>query len=97
MRTFLIERHVPGLGQLDGDTLAGIAARSNDVITAMPGALRWRHSYVTGDHFYCVYDAADEAAVRAHAAAGGFPVDRIIEIAGIIDPGTAGAGSGSGA
>ena len=50
--------------------------------------IQWLHSYVTGDKIYCVYIAPDEAAIREHAAKGGFPANRISRVARIIDPTT---------
>jgi hypothetical protein len=38
---------------------------------------------------YCVYIAPDEATVRQHAAAGGFPANVVSEIKTMIDPVTA--------
>jgi hypothetical protein len=47
------------------------------------------HSYVTGDQIYCVYRAPNEEMVREHAQRGGFPADRVSEVATVIDPTTA--------
>lgn len=55
----------------------------------MGPAVQWVQSYVTADKVYCVYVAPDEAAVREHARRGGFPVDRVSRITGVIDPTTA--------
>ena len=46
-------------------------------------------SYVSGDALYCVYVAPDERAIREHARQGGFPVTRVTQLVGTIDPTTA--------
>ena len=48
----------------------------------------WQQSYVTDDKIYCIYIAEDEAAVREHADAGGFPANQISRVSTVIDPGT---------
>jgi hypothetical protein len=51
--------------------------------------IQWVESYVTGDKLYCVYRADSEEAIRKHAAAGGFPANRISRVTTVIDPTTA--------
>jgi hypothetical protein len=55
----------------------------------MGAGIQWVESYVTGDKIYCVYRAESEEAIRKHAAAGGFPANRIERVASVIDPTTA--------
>jgi Nickel responsive protein SCO4226-like len=43
-------------------------------------------SYVTQDKIYCVYLAENEADIRSHAKAGGFPANRVSRIMTMIDP-----------
>ena len=89
MPKFVIERPLPGAGSLTDDDLQGIAQKSNEVLDSMAGRAQWLQSYVTGDKIYCVYVADDEAAVREHAAAGGFPCTDVSPVSTIIDPTTA--------
>ena len=51
--------------------------------------IQWLQSYVTGDKIYCVYIVPNEKMVRKHAQQGGFPTNRVSEVASIIDPTTA--------
>ena len=88
MPKFLIEREIPGAGKLSPDELQGISQKSCGVLREMGPRIQWLHSYVTDDKVYCVYIAPDEAAIREHAANGGFPDNRISRIARIIDPTT---------
>ena len=86
MPKFLIERNLPGAGLLSAQELEAISRKSNDVLSTMGGRAQWQHSYVAGDKIYCVYVAEDEAAVREHAVAGGFPANVVSRVSTIIDP-----------
>ncbi|HET6628041.1 MAG TPA: DUF4242 domain-containing protein [Nocardioidaceae bacterium] len=86
MPKYLITREVPGAGRLDADQLHDLSAKSNAVLAGLGGRAQWVHSYVTGDHLFCVYNADDETAVREHARVGGFPCNEIRQVGAIIDP-----------
>ena len=89
MPKFLIEREIPGAGDLKPEELQSISQKSCGVLKEMGPQIQWVESFVTGDKVYCVYIAPDEAAVREHAQRGGFPANRVSEIKGMIDPTTA--------
>jgi Protein of unknown function (DUF4242) len=89
MPKYLIEREIPGAGDLSAEDLQAISQKSCGVLRGMGPQIQWVESYVTGDKIYCVYIAPDEAAVREHAAQGGFPANRVSEIKRMIDPTTA--------
>jgi hypothetical protein len=89
MPKYLIEREIPGAGDLSAQDLQGISQKSCSVLKNMGPQIQWVESYVTGDKVYCVYIAPDEAMIREHAAQGGFPANRISEIKSVIDPTTA--------
>jgi hypothetical protein len=89
MPKYLIERTIPGAGQMDAAALSAIAAKSNAVLRDLGPDVQWVHSYVTDDKITCVYLAASEEIVREHARCGGFPVDAVHEVRVVIDPTTA--------
>ena len=89
MPQYLIERNIPGAGKLSDAELKAISQKSCSVLNQMGPQIQWVHSYVTGDQIYCVYRAANEEMIREHARQGGFPADRVSEIAATIDPTTA--------
>jgi hypothetical protein len=89
MPKFVIEREIPGAGDLTAEQLHTISQTSCGVLQNMGPSIQWIHSYVTGDKIYCVYIAPNEEMVREHASQGGFPANRISEIKAIIDPTTA--------
>jgi hypothetical protein len=89
MPKYVIERTVPGAGQMDEAALAAIAAKSNDVLRGLGPDVQWVHSYVSDDMITCVYLAANEDVIREHGRCGGFPVDAIHQVRAIIDPSTA--------
>lgn len=87
MPKFVIEREIPGAGQLSPEQLRAISQKSCGVLKGMP-AVQWLQSFVTDDKIYCVYIAPDEAAVREHAKQGAFPANRVSRIRTMIDPTT---------
>ena len=89
MPKYVIEREIPGAGDLKPEELQAISQKSCGVLQEMGPQIQWVESYVTGDKVYCVYIAPDEAAVREHAERGGFPANRVSEIKRMIDPTTA--------
>jgi hypothetical protein len=88
MPKFVIEREVPGAGQLTAGELHAISGKSNQVLAAMAGRVTWQQSFVTDHKIYCVYVAEDEAAVREHAERGGFPANVVSRVRAVIDPAT---------
>lgn len=93
MPRYVIERTVPGAGQMDGDALAAIARASNEVLRSLGPDIQWVQSYVTDDKITCIYLAAGPEIVKEHGRCGNFPVDSIAEVRAVIDPATAGAAS----
>ncbi len=89
MPKYVIERELPGAGNLKPQELQAICQKSCRVLENLGPRVQWLHSYVTLDKIYCVYIAPDENAVREHARQGGFPANRISEIRAVIDPTTA--------
>ena len=87
---YVIEREIPGAGNLTAEELQAISQTSCGVLDKMGSEIKWLHSYVTGDKIYCVYMAANEDMVREHAMQGGFPANSVAAVATIIDPSTAG-------
>jgi Fe2+ or Zn2+ uptake regulation protein len=82
VRTFdVAEEEMPEVGR-----------RSRTVIDEKYPDITWEHSHVIVDKegkvmTYCVYDAPDEAAVKAHAAdLGDHRIEVLYEIAGDVSP-----------
>ena len=89
MPKYVIERSIPGAGNLSTAELHAISQKSCGVLSNLGPKIQWIHSYVTADKIYCIYIAPDEATVREHAMQGGFPANSIAEVKAIIDPTTA--------
>ena len=90
MPTYVIERDIPGADKLSADELRDISAKSNEVVAGLGVPYTWITSYVAGDKIYCVHEAPSAAVIEQHARAGGFPVNKVTEVAAIIGPATAG-------
>jgi hypothetical protein len=89
MPRYVIERELPGAGELSPDDLRSISEKSCTVLTELGGDVQWVHSYVTADKLYCVYLAPDEGRVREHAQRGGFPATSVSQVVAVFDPTTA--------
>ena len=89
MKKYIIERNLPGAGNLTPEDLEAISRTSNAVITVLGKPYHWIQSFVTEDKIYCIHEAENEADIRQHAKCGDFPINRIEEIKAVIDPTTA--------
>jgi hypothetical protein len=89
MKTYVIEREIPGAGKLTPEQLKAISQTSCGVLKEMGPKIQWLHSYVTGDKIFCVYKAENEELIREHAKKGGFPANSIMEVGTVISPATA--------
>ena len=86
MPQFVIEREIPGAGQLSDDKLRELSLHSLDTLKRMGPQIQWLHSYVTEDKVYCVYLAPDEDSIREHARKVGIPADRVSAVRRMLDP-----------
>jgi hypothetical protein len=86
MPEYVIEREIPGAGQMTEEQIRDVSVRSLEVLRGIGPQIQWLHSYVTDDRIYCVYLAPDEAAVREHAQRLGVPANRISAVRRMIDP-----------
>jgi hypothetical protein len=89
MPKYVIEREIPGAGNLSPEQLKAISQTSCGVLSKLGPQIQWVHSYVTTDKIYCIYNAPNEEMVREHAKQGGFPANSVSQVSIIIDPTTA--------
>ena len=89
MPKFVIEREIPGAGNLSEAELREVSIKSVGVLKELGPEIKWLHSYVTGDKVYCVYLAPDETLIREHAKRVGIPANRVSAVRRLIDPSTA--------
>lgn len=89
MPKYVIEREIPGAGNMSADELQGASQTSCNVLNKMGTQIQWVQSFVTGDKIYCVYIAPNKEMIEEHARESGFPANSISEIKAVIDPTTA--------
>lgn len=89
MRRFIIERDIPGIGEMSITELCGAARASNEALRQLAPRVQWLHSYVADNKTFCIYFAESEDDVLKHAELSGIPVARITEVSTVIDPLTA--------
>jgi Protein of unknown function (DUF4242) len=86
MKKFLIERILPGAGNLTPQELQEIARTSCEVVCQLGKPYHWIQSFVTEDRIFCVHIAESEELIREHARLGKFPINTVSEIKAVIDP-----------
>ena len=86
MPKYIIERELPGAGELEADQIRGISQKSIQVLDKLGPQIQWVESFVTDDKIYCVYIAPNKELIEKHAQEGGFPANKISEIKRTIDP-----------
>lgn len=89
LRKYIIERDLPKIGSAEREALRAAAQKSNETLKSLGSDIQWIESYVAADKTFCVYLAEDEALIRKHAEASGFPANTVTEIHRMIDPTTA--------
>jgi len=89
MPKYIIERELPGAGDLGDDQVQGISQKSCQVLSELGPQIQWVESFVTDDKIYCVYIAPNKEMVEKHAQEGGFPANKISQVRRMIDPTTA--------
>jgi hypothetical protein len=90
MKKFIVERKLPGAGNMTPEELKALSKSSVDVITNFGKPYSWIESFVTEDKIYCIHIAESEEDIREHAKCGKFPINTVEEIKVVIDSATAG-------
>jgi hypothetical protein len=85
MPKYIIERDIPGVGELTGGELASASRKSCTVLRILGPEIQWVQSFVTPDKLFCVYIAASEDLIRQHATQSGFPASTISKVTRVID------------
>ncbi len=89
MKMYVIEREIPGAGNFTQEDLKAIAIKSCGVVAAIGPDIKWIHSYVTDNKLYCIYEATSVEVIKKHAEMGGFPCNKVSEVANVFSPATA--------
>ena len=89
MPKYIIERDLPGAGNLSAKDLRAVSQKSRAALNKLGPQIQWVQSFVTDDKIYCEYIAANKGLIAEHAKQGGFPANRISEVRSVIDPTTA--------
>ena len=60
MKKFVIEREIPGVGDMNDEEIGGAAKASNAALETLAPKVQWLHSYVTGPKTFCIYLAKEK-------------------------------------
>ena len=88
MKTFVIERDVPGAGNFTPEELQAISQTSCEVLNQLNKPYHWIQSFVTNNKVYCIHIAESKEVIQEHSRKGNFPITNIAEVKTIIDPTT---------
>jgi hypothetical protein len=86
MKKFVVERILPGAGNLTPDELQAMSQTSCEVIYQLGIPYHWIQSFITDDKIYCIHIAESEDVIRQHAKLSKFAVHTIAEVKAVIDP-----------
>ncbi len=86
---FVIERDLPGAGQMTAEQLREAVAASNEAVRELGPDISWLQSFVTDDKVYCVFVGSDEDIILEHARCANLPADRISRVTVVLDPSSA--------
>jgi hypothetical protein len=89
MPKYVIEREIPGAGQLSPVELKTIAKQSLGIINELGNGLTWLHTYIASDKMYCVYESPNAELIHEHARCMGIPATLVAEIRAVVGPQTA--------
>ena len=86
MKKFVVERNLPGAGNLSAEELQSISRSSLEAIQVLGQQYYWIESFIADDKIYCIHIAESEQAIREQARLARFPVNMINEVKTVIDP-----------
>lgn len=86
MPKFVIEREIPGVGQMTPEQAQEAARNSLSVLRDLGPQIQWLHSYVTDNKVYCIYWAPSADIIQEHARRCGVPANRISAVRHLMDP-----------
>lgn len=89
MPKYIVERNIPGAGNMTPEQLCEASRESNAVRDELgPTDLQWVNSFVTENKIYCMYIAKDKDIIQEHARCLDIPANEINQVVNIIDPTT---------
>ncbi|MCC5940021.1 MAG: DUF4242 domain-containing protein [Balneolaceae bacterium] len=86
MPKYVIEREVPGVDKLNDRDRQAAALQSIRALKEIGTDIQWVHSYISENRTHCVYLAENEDLIHEHAEKSKFPVNKIFEVAYILEP-----------
>jgi Nickel responsive protein SCO4226-like len=89
MPNFVIEREIPGAGQMTPEQVQAAAQMSLSVLRDLGPEIQWLHSYVTDNKVYCIYWAPNADIIQEHAKRCGIPANRISAVRRLMEPSSA--------
>lgn len=86
MPKYVIEREIPGAGDLTQEQLQAMSDKAVRVVKDLGPGVQWLQSFIANDRIYCVYIAPDEDVLYKLGELTGFPTHRVSQIKSVIEP-----------
>jgi hypothetical protein len=86
MKKFIVERILPGAGNLSPEEVQSVARSCCESLYSMAKPYHWIQSFITEDKIYCIYIANDVSDIREHARHAQMPIHSVSEVMTVIDP-----------
>ncbi len=86
MPLYVIERDMPGVGDMTDEQARQATLDSLEVIDDLGEGIQWVQSYVVEDKIYCIYFAAEEGLIHEHAEKLGIPASRVSAVRRMMEP-----------
>jgi Protein of unknown function (DUF4242) len=85
MPKFIVERTVPGIGDIPPEQLYKIGDLARSALQSFGGRVQWLESFITQNKIYSILTAPDEATVRQYSKLTNLPAEGIHVIKLIAD------------
>jgi Nickel responsive protein SCO4226-like len=85
MPKYVIEREIPGAGNMTEEQLHAAAVKSVKALRELGPQIQWLHSYITDNKVYCVYLAPDAEIIQKHAKMIGLPANRVSAVRRLLE------------
>ena len=85
MKTYMIEREIPGACQLTDDELRGITSTSNDAVGRLERPYTWRTATSPATRSTACTRPRAPRTILEHARRGGFPANLVAEVTAVFD------------
>ena len=86
MKTFLVERFIPGVEKQPTEKLLKGVIKGTEILNDMGPDIQWVKSFVMHNRLYCIYMAKNEEILREYVRRTGRPCNCVGEVVSTLEP-----------